>query len=451
MAAPPLALIVAAHRYYLPFPWAEGWVFLPPALENLYAGRLAVSDFCIVLNGYVHITGILVKLPLAWLTNWSQGWEVAANLVCAGLLFLACPWAVWLCNRGRLRRHLPWLVLASIMVFSLNQSCNWFWGFQFSTIAAVTLAGWAVLLLVRRPLGWPAAAGAVVLGALAAFGSGAGLLVWPAGLVALAFRATDNQRAGRRGITIVWVLSGLIACGTWMWLIRHATPTLGQAGFASRFVQALRFLPIYLGAPVMGFAEQYAWVVGWIVLGVGVFLAAILWVRHREAFHAYGPMFSLMVFSVLMGLAAGYGRGSGQESLTERSYGSLFEGAFLRYPLMSEWYWLGLAFMVWDLTREAPARLRRATGRIVLGAVAVAAVLSSRAGYFEAEARYRLYAPLVKELVAEDLDLLPTRLQWPYGNEGREAIRIMKEHELSIYRSGMRAFWERTASRSNWE
>lgn len=449
--APPIALVVAASRYYLPYPWVEAWVWMPPLMDAWFSGSWTWGDFLIVQNGYLLLVPAVSMAWLASLTGWSQSAEVALNLAGAWALFAGAVAAAALClPAGKRKAALYFAPIASFFCFSLNQSCNWFYAGQWITILAVVFAVWALIVgaAVRQSL--TACAAACLLGTGATWSFGSGALVWPALFFAFAYGWLLGVRRGDWREWATCVVAASVSVGVWRLLAGTGGGFAGEATAIERLAQAIRFMPVYLGAGIWAFAEKSAWLAGLAALLFGALLhAALAWVR-PQALRAAFPFTVLMVFSLLLGFSAGYARGEGHAPLVERVYGSLFEGAFLRYPLFSQWYWLGLCWFLWRAAANGQGWLRWPAAS-ALATILVAAVLSARTGYYEAEERYHLYTPLVKRLVTEDLGALPTRLQWPYGNEARTAIGIMKKHRISIYRPDVRPFWERTNARSNWE
>ena len=191
----------------------------------------------------------------------------------------------------------------------------------------------------------------------------------------------------------------------------------------------------------------------------GVWRIIVLWRGKQVPLDALSPVLALMVYSLGLGLSIGISKVTAAEVLDALRYTSLLNDASQRYPSMSQLYWVGLVALLWLMLDNAGQRVdggaggnwRRVAGCIGLVTVGMLAIVSGRTGYYEAEERYRLYAPLAQRIVTEDLDAVPTRLQWPYGNEARDALAMMRAHELSIFREEAQDFWRATNGQSNWD
>ena len=74
--------------------------------------------------------------------------------------------------------------------------------------------------------------------------------------------------------------------------------------------------------------------------------------------------------------------------------------------------------------------------------ITLMALLCTRHGFYADEEIADFFQPLVGKMVIEDEAVVTVRLQYPYGNEFRAGVAFLKQHELSIYRPSMRAYWQ---------
>jgi hypothetical protein len=460
-AAVPVAwLLYAVSLYYLPFPWAEAWVMIPRLLERWHTGEFAIGDAYIALNGVHLFVPCMIQVVLGILTSWNQAFEVGFNVLIGAGLFGSVLVMLRRIASTLDRPYPHWLVpIFAVLIFSLNQSCNWMWGTQIATLLSVAAAAGGLLVLTAGTPGIARLCTAAALGLVSSFSFGSGLLFWPAGAVAIAFPAVWSGKPLRKAALLGWCLFSCLVFLVWFGTLQQqqAAP-VASASFAERLWLTARFIPLYLGAGLTKFHLSLAFVPGVAALALGLWAHWLLWKKPRVPWEAIAPLTTLMLYALALGAAAAMKRGVQNASLSVHSYGGLLEGAALRYPAMALLYWLGLVVLMWMLMgsrqAEAPhgkAFVRRGALAAGMAVIVVMSILSGRTGYYEAQERYRFYAPLVRDIVVGELDTLPTRLQWPYGDPGREALGIMRARKLSFFREEARDFWEHTGARSNWD
>jgi hypothetical protein len=456
--APFAALAAAVSRYYLPFPWGESYVMFPSLFDRWYDGSLRLADLYVVQNRYVVLFPALLHIGLGILSRWDQAWEVAANLVLGAGLFAVYVTAVRrvFTLASAVFPHVLVPVVA-VLTFSLNQSCNWMWGGQIMTFLSMLAAvSGLVLVAYPRPTAWRVGL-AALLGAVATLSFGTGVLVWPVGavvLVALMLLGASGSRPRHLAYLALWLFAGLIALGVFFASVQRGgeAESLARLG---RVWHAVRFLPIFLGAGLTKFHLAWASPIGWLLLLAGAFTLVALWRAPAVPGVALVLPGALMLYSAGLGLSAAFNADPAVAGLDNYAYGSLMEGAVLRYPTMALPYHVALvALLALTFRLEGPARLRplvRVSAVAGIALLCAGSLLSGRTGYYEAQERYRLYAPEARAWVVNDLDHLPTRLQWPYGNRAEDAVATIKSHRLSLFREEARAFWLRSRGLSNWE
>jgi hypothetical protein len=128
-------------------------------------------------------------------------------------LFVA-TFAVWLaivssfCQR---RVTLPLVVVCGVVWFSLADWQNALWGFQLAWYLILGALMTMLLLLLNRSPDRPELGrlvGAVALAVVASYSSAQGLLLWPVGLICLAWAWRGPRRSRARAEALIWLGAG---------------------------------------------------------------------------------------------------------------------------------------------------------------------------------------------------------------------------------------------------
>ena len=441
-AVPVVALIWAARRYGLDFPWAEDWAFCEIVLVPMFEDRLTWRELCTPLHGYAKLSTWALRAPLAALTRWNHGCEVAVNVL-LGLGILAAFLETLRQSTRIARRAFPHVLvpLFAVILLGLDKSVIWFWGdgMTYTLAVCASTAGMASLAVLEPS--WRRIAFAAGMGAISVFAFASGLLYLVT--AALVLCASMGPPRRRRALAI-WGGWSLILAVLYVAITREEAAAAAETpAMAERLWVTLRFLPVYLGAGLTKFhlpAAQWLGIAG-LCLG-GLVLWRTFGARTVPAAAAM-PFVSFMLFALLAGAGACLVRYRPIETLYTFEHDGFLRGAIERYPFFSQFYWASLVGLLWlhlparDNTFErhwARATLERS---VVFGFAALLLLLSlasSRTGYYEAQERYEFYGGHARRVVEEDLEALPDRLQWPYGNERREALATMRAHNLSIFR-----------------
>ncbi len=277
------------------------------------------------------------------------------------------------------------------------------------------------------------------------------MLFWPCGLLLLGMKEHEKPRGRYWGSLAAWAALSIAIITVWR-LTLHGTVMAGQeAPWFERAALAVRLFPIYLGNGLVRFHLTWSGAAGLVGLAFACGFA-VLAHRNKTPLRALALPVSLVFYGAIMGLAIGWKWGPRYaEFIAEHNLG--LHDVVSRYPTFANFFWVGLLILGWVSACPPDASRRpRSGGLLVTLAIAVTMLscISGRTGYYEADERYRVHTPLVKNLVLNDVETLEKRLEFK-GNDGREALRIMRRHKLSIFRPEARAFWEATGCRSNWD
>ena len=259
----------------------------------------------------------LIALALDAVAGWSVVREQLISLAFLGLTQLA----LW----GLIRRTVPvgrrgvCFLVASALLLGLVQYENLYWGFQIAWFL-VDLCAVVALLQLTRPHGGPQELSfAIALATIAGLSSAQGLLVWPAGLVAIALIPRD-----RLPRLAAWLLAGIAVTAA----VRWGGPATGAGYVALSHLDVIaRYVLVYLGSPLaLSFGLQTAALRGalaiaWTAAIVVFALRAPLAARVRLA-----PWLALAAYALLCALATAAARaGFGVEQALAPRYTTIAE------------------------------------------------------------------------------------------------------------------------------
>lgn len=363
---PPVLVARDVARWSVDVPVWDQWQF-----ADLYAdvaeGRFDASALWAQHNEHRLVVPRIAMLALATASGWNVRWEIAANLVVAGLTLVL----LGVLLRDTVGRRAPaavpaLLVVASCLTFSLSQWENWMWGWQLQIFLAAFCATAIAVVLSR----WRGGAGGVVAMALLGwagalcFASGAAMLVLVPAAILLhplprsrARRVVDAAVALGFGLALLAAyLHGYVRPG-------HHPPPLEILAEPRPY---LEYVTAYLGSS-LGLYDV------WAAIGWGTFALAFLAIA-GGALAATGDWPVLAPWAFLaanaIGSAAVTGIGRGR-------FGAL-QALVSRYVTISVPVWLCVAVVVALLVARA-LRCDDRRAPAALAAVAVAAGLATLA------------------------------------------------------------------------
>jgi hypothetical protein len=141
---PPYLVARSVARYGVDVPVWDQWQFAG-LVADAAEGRVDAGAFLAQHNEHRLVVPRLAMLALATASGWDVRWELAANLVVAGLTLLLLVVLLRDTVGRRMPVAVPVLVLvASCITFSPSQWENWMWGWQLqiylAAFVAVTIA-----------------------------------------------------------------------------------------------------------------------------------------------------------------------------------------------------------------------------------------------------------------------------------------------------------------------
>lgn len=340
--APPLFLVSLLARYQIDLPVWDQWPQVD-LLGKMFEARLTFADIWLQHNEHRQPFPRLIMLGMAYLSHWNMSWELVFNLLTGTACFALFghqvlktlkegghPLAIWL---------FPTL---SLLIFSLSQFENWFWGFAINVYLHLFCLLGAVVLLSHPVFGWPRFIAALLLAIFATYSAPTAFFIWPLGVALLLVVHMPRLKTSTMPL-VLWLVIGVESLG--FYFIDFKTPIhLQRTGFYREPLAYAHFVLNYLGAPVL--RGEYSFLAGLAGLFAFGHLALSL-VRDKAAsLRQIAPYLAIGLFVVAAAMLAGIGRVGG-DSLASR------------YVSISLWFWA--AILVLTHLRVVTAEGSRAT------------------------------------------------------------------------------------------
>ena len=243
---------------------------------------------------------------------------------------------------------------------------NWLWGWQlqiFLVVAAVLLA---VVLLFRPHGRGGSLAGACGAAFVASYSFGAGIVLWPAGLLGILL---EKDRPDRFTRAAVWTIAGLIT--SYLFLFVAGTPRRA-AGFPSPDYTEPSYTLFFLGATgasVAGFNSALAACIGLLAIPLLLLLAWPL-VRDRD----WAPSAAPFVVLALFGLGAAF------LTMLGRGHDGLYGSVESRYTSLTIPLWIAIMALLAMGQRRAPAPWRLPVLFALIAAMGLTSLHGARTG-----------------------------------------------------------------------
>ena len=425
----PLAwLIFLVYKYSVDLPTGDQWL-LVPFLDKFYQGTLSLRDLWSQHGEHRILFPRIVMLLLARFSGWNTTYEFGFSILCASVSFLVLTYQIRVAER-LLQIQLKWLIpVLSIMVFSLSQAQNWLWGWQLSEFMNV-LAVLAGIVLLQTPDHWAKYSAAILLGVVASYSFGNGLLYWFIGLLVLLVLTFGKWRLMiSRGA--IWVAAAALTFLSYFYDYHALIPsylTVMPFLYPRDF---FAYVLLFLGAPVtpiscvdcgqMMFAGV-ASLAGLILFG---FVTWSLW--HRGKLRTVIPFVGIAVYAILSGSEAGF----------ERMFYGADQAMSPRYITMSSLFWIALSALlfVWAKTTEMNHQWKRWVGFALVILLAGLVTLNSIqwSGYFPAQ--YAIFSPQRAVVLSGKNDELLALFPEPPSPDWMVTQRqILIKYHLSVFR-----------------
>jgi hypothetical protein len=358
---PVIFLIWMVCRLAVEVPFFDQWEFVPQ-LERMFRGTLTFSDIWAQHNEHRIFFPKLIMLGMAKATRWTIKYELAVNILMAMGVFCLIATQLWKAAKILDWPVLRWLIpISSVVVFSFSQYENWLWGWQIQMwLNLLTVLG-GILLLTQPALNSLSIISAALLGIVATYSFGDGLLFWPIGFCLLLWRHAQRfptMRSSRRDsgprtrsylAQAGWAVTSLLAIFFYYW---HYTKPLEHPPLDSALKAPLTFIAYvltYLGNMFgqislgEGFpSDSFAMICGFL----GVFLFGLcLWLllKHKAVgIDLLLPWLAMSTYSVATAVVTGLARvGFGQQ-----------QALAPRYATMTIPFWISLLVLLLLVSRS---------------------------------------------------------------------------------------------------
>jgi len=431
---PVFILIFFIVKYRVEVPQADEWS-LVPLIEKSYQGTLQFQDLWALHNEHRLLFPRLLLLQIIRISHWQILYELIINVLFATISFFA---VLSLIKQTQLNKSLAWLIpLLSAMIFSLNQSENWFFGWNvqiFMNIMAVILG---LSLIGAFEFLWSRVIAAAALGIIATYSFANGFLFWP-----LAFLLLWQKRKFINRPAIVfsfWILIGAISFA--LYLKGYSKPAEHPSpwNFLHQPLSALNYFFAYLGSPLLAFCKKTTAVAEWLLQkGISIpqaivpiaenaasiagFIGLMLFVFAFHKLKRHPNSNIIMIFFAL----AGYVLLSAILSTIARSGLGISNALSLRYVTISIWFWISLTIFY-----AFGAQLKFRT--LFLSVLTVLIILNSIYGAFYAIKVHSYLMPARSEVLRLQDENLLKRL-YPDVEYIRQSVPIMERYHLSLFR-----------------
>ena len=422
---PTLFLIFMLCRYSLDVPYLDQWEFavlLGKALE----GHAAFQDFWGLHNEHRPLFPRLLLLLLARLSHWNILWELWANLLCGVAIFAVSVYA-WQRVAAAKASHAQYPVVLplSLLVFSMSQWQNWFFGWQVQEFMQILAVMLGLIFLDGDGLNARRVAGAVAMGIIATFSFASGLVFWPVGLLAILLKS-QTSRARRVRWVLSWTLVSFLVLSAYLYRFRtvdyHPAPWPPAELTASYTHYVLSFL----GAPLATYSPVGSMLAGLLGLVLFADMTAHLIRSRAAALRDVALPICLAAFSLGAALMTGFGR---------IAFG-VEQAMSSRYVTLANPLWIAIVILIGLEGSPAVNQGRKSRQRLSLSMFALLALLiacNAVYGTFKWTERYHYLAPARTALISGDDPAILQRLH-PDPRIVIDRREILKRHKLSVFR-----------------
>ncbi|HEY7162118.1 MAG TPA: hypothetical protein VH815_12710, partial [Acidobacteriota bacterium] len=429
---PLLVLILFIVRYRVEVPQADEWS-LVPLIDKSYQGTLQLKDLWPLHNEHRLLFPRMLLIQIIKISHWQILPELITNVLFATISFLAM-----LSLMKRLNKFAVWLIpLFSLMIFSLNQSENWFLGWNvqiFMNVAAVILG---LILIGESEFSGRRIVAAALLGIIATYSFANGFLFWPVAFLLLWQKRNSINRSPI--VFSLWILIAAISFAFYIHGYSRPAEHPSPWHFLNEPLSALNYFFAYLGSPLLAFCKKTPEAAEWLSRKGFSVPQVIVWIANHAASFAGLIGFLLFIFAfqkmkkdensnvVLIFFAmATYVLLSAVISTIARSGLGMSNALSLRYITISIWFWISLIIIS---AFEQQLKFKR----ICLTIVIVCIILNSIYGGMYSIKVHSYLMPARSEVLRLQDETLLKRL-YPDVEYIRKAVPIMKRYNLSVFR-----------------
>ncbi len=389
---------------------------LVPAMSSWCDGRLPVNE---IWHPYGEHRMFLPRL-LMLLMGRASGWRIQLESLLSSLLLIsvAALIAISVVRESRKWKRNIWIPLAiiSLMTLAPNRAEAYMWGWQLQVSLALFLTISALILFEKSQNRLILLIPALICGFAASISFGAGLAVWPSGLLILL--PLRSKRSWIRAA--VWFATAAGVASVYLGSMHETSGPITLEDLPGIAFYAT----VFLGAPLLTYAHRLT-VAGIYLTGVigsaGTVLLAFLVSGIRRSgggnWRFWGALGCISIFA---GLLAGAGRsGLGAE-----------QALALRYIPFSSLLWISIvALMTTVKNPPFTVRLRKT----VLWILVLMVLFSSVHGIYYCRRRMEWLEPVPQMLLDGRYDLAAPRVLIEQ-RKLQHLCELLRYNRLSVYR-----------------
>lgn len=416
--------VALAFRYGYDAPYWDQWWYLP-LIQKAYDGTWVLSDCWMTVNEHRAFFPALITVAMARATHWNHSYEHALILILATAVYGLILTLVYRKSTASEPSPSPWLpVVVALLIFSFSQWRNWMWGLHIMIFLAELCAVAAIALLCSERLTPLRVLAASLLALIATYSFGAGIMVWPVGLLLVLARVRELEHRALF-ISLFWIGAGA-AIMAFYFVDYEATDANDSALYALQHpISYGLYIVAYIGGPIAAFSGRVAFVAG-ILGGATLFLLAQTAYRRGEILsRRLLPLWGLVLFALMA--AALTGLKQNQEGIEQA-----ISSRYITWPTL---FWVGLVCLQDRLAFFGSERgvLSSWFRRGFLSFVAVFTILSSSIGAYRADEQHDAFEIGRAALHSGQDD---AALRWLYPEPEFAAARrqILVDYELSLFR-----------------
>lgn len=263
-------------RYSVNIPFWDQWMYVN-LVDKWNHGTLGFYDLWVQHNEHRILVPKFVQLVMSSITGWNIRFEVVMNFAFALTTFGLMVALL----RRTFSRATPILLIVpvvALLLFSPMQYINWIWGFQlawFLSVTAVVACVWGLAKHTYKTID-RFFIFALVVGIVATYSMGNGMLIWAVGAGMLVLKAATKRHY------VWWMVTAALAIAGYMFKLQRAdqeSPTFVLLHRTSDFVD---YIFQYLGHN-LAVTPQVAKNAGIILLVLMMVSVILLWRKRRLA------------------------------------------------------------------------------------------------------------------------------------------------------------------------
>jgi len=441
-ASPLVYLIHLMVKWAVDVPFWDQWDFAPLLLKS-YDGHVTFADLFAQHNEHRLVFPRLVMLILARLTAWNTLYEQAASVVFATGIWLVLAFLTRRVVRLAGSAGPIWAFpMISLVVFSLAQQENWFWGWQLQILMSVLAAVAGVALLAESWSSRTRFAGAIALGVVAAYSFASGVVCWPTGLFVLLLTGPSGWRRVLNARIGLWTASAAISTGLYVRHFQRPPDYPPMDFFLTHPLAWLEYVCAYLGGPLMRY-EPAAVVAGLVCLALFCSSVWLILRMRLSKIEELSPLIGIASYAVGTAMLAGIGRAGA----------SVHQALTSRYATSANLLWVCTIVLLYCLVageqrigrsrkqkRVPLPTLVRRPAAVLIAIVLALVIVNSPRRVMEVEEHSRIRAALRAELeLGEDprgyaYQYAVYEVLYPQAERVFERAPLLKKHHLSVYR-----------------